>query len=499
MDNNRQPVIQDSDYRYVDKPTGKELTFHAKPDELMVTLQGAVEAGELNMIMRDSAVSAVSAGLNMDRGFAALSVDPGQDMHAAQTSLAAHPEVANSMPVLLDEHGQPRYFLPDEFTVQFKPDIDRTQAQRILRDHGSRVILEQRTSGYYTASVPEGKGLFQTIREFSELDEVAFSEPSEVGFNSADAFFPSNPDFGKLWGLHNTGQTVNGVSGIAGVDIQCPDAWDRTKGHPDVIIAIIDSGADLDHDDLLTNLLPRGAENWNFASLTDPVPEDDDGHGTHVAGTAAAGENAIGVIGVAPACRVMPLRVDLWSGELQHRVDAINFVTTRALANPDRRYIINCSWGIDGDHTGIRTAIQTAVNSNVIVVASAGKEGRRTDDVPHYLSCYPEVIAVAALNSDNTREQHSNYGTSIDVAAPGQNIWSSVLNNHHGFKSGTSMAAPHVAGIAGLVWSCDMSLTNQQVRDIIERTCEDVDSVNPGLEGLLGHGRANASAAVSSV
>ena len=422
-------------------------------------------------------------------------------MHAARDSLAAHPEVANSMPVLVDENGQLRYSLPDEFTVQFKPDIDKARAKQIIQDHGSLIVVEQRTPGYYTVSVPQGRALFETIREFSQLSEVAFAELSEVGFNSAD-YSPGNPDFDKLWGLDNTGQVVNDVKGTAGVDIRCTDAWDLTKGDRNVIIAIIDYGADLDHDDLLANLLPQGPEDWNFTGFGGLLPEDLAGHGTHVAGTAAAAENATGVIGVAPNCRLMPLRIDLAYGVIQDRVDAINYVAEQALAHPNRRYIINCSWGMDWsmdkDLSGLHTAIQKAVSSNIIVVAAAGNKNRSTDKFPHYPACYPEVIAVAALNSDNFKQEDSNYGTTVDVAAPGHDIWSSYLDNAHSFMSETSTAAPHVAGVAGLVWSCDFSLTNQQVRDIIESTCDPIDASNPEFTGMLGHGRVNAFKAVSA-
>jgi hypothetical protein len=499
MDNTRPPVSPDTDYRYVDKSRGRELTFRPAPDEAMVTFQGPAEEG-LRAINTDPAIASISEGPNLDRGFAAVSLSPGQDMDAAQASLAAYPEVANSMAVLVDEYDQLRYFVPDEFAVQFRPDVDKARAEQIIQDHGSSILVEQRTPGYYTLAVPQGKALFQTIREFSELDEVAFAEPSEVGFNSAD-FTPGNPDFDKLWGLDNAGQKVNDVSGTPGVDIRCTDAWDLTKGDRNVIIAIIDYGADLDHDDLLANLLPQGLEDWNFTGFGGHLPEDLTGHGTHVAGTAAAAENATGVIGVAPNCRLMPLRIDLAGGAIQDRVDAINYVAEQALAHPNRRYIINCSWGMDWsmdkDLAGLHTVIQKAGSSNIIVVAAAGNRNRCIDNNPHYPACYPEVIAVAALNSDNVKQEDSNYGTTVDVAAPGHDIWSSYLDNDHSFMSKTSTAAPHVAGVAALVWSCDPSLTNHQVRDIIESTCDPIDADNPGLAGMLGHGRVNAFKAVS--
>ena len=144
-------------------------------------------------------------------------------------------------------------------------------------------------------------------------------------------------DFPRLWGMRNTGQAVNRVAGTAGIDIDASAAWDLHRGDPAVIVTVIDTGADLDHPDLQANLLPRGGEDWDFADAGDPSPDDEEGHGTHVAGTAAATENAIGVVGVAPRCQIMPLRIDLQAGMNQNRADAINYVAQQAAAHPARR------------------------------------------------------------------------------------------------------------------------------------------------------------------
>jgi subtilisin family serine protease len=486
------------EYSYVDKTTGRVASFTPKSDEAMVTFRDSATPDTLNEIVEAAPLLSVSQGYNLQRGFAAVYVNPTDGMAEAARSLEAAPEVASSMPVLIDENGASRYFLPDELTVQFRPEVEKETAGRIIEEHGSRVVVEQRTPGYYTLAVPEGRGLFEMIREFSELEEVVFAEPSEAGFNDALAYIPDDPDFGRLWGLRNTGQTVNGVVGTAGADIDATEAWDLTRGDPEVIIAVIDTGADMDHDDLEANIFPRGTEDWDFADTNDSVPEDNDSHGSHVAGTAAGEDNTVGVIGVAPGCRIMPLRINLTAGMNQNRADAINYVATQAGANPERRYVINCSWRMNGDHTGVRTAIQNAVNQNVVVVFAAGNNGVNTDTDPQFPGVYPEVIAVAALDQQDRRAGFSNFGTNVDVAAPGVNIWSSVLNNAHGFLGGTSMASPHAAGVAALIWSRNRNLTNQQVRWIMESSCDNIDATNPGNVGTLGAGRINAFAAVTS-
>ena len=487
----------ETEYSYTNKFSGKEIQFNPKPDEIVATFEAEPNAEVAREVMR-AASMAVSQGINTERGFAVFQVPPAQDVDAARRTLAASPLIASSIPVLIDDEGLTRFILPDEFTVQFKEGVSKQNAERIIRARGSEIVTEQRTPGYYTVTVPQGKGLFEAIREFSGLAEVAFAEPSEAGFNDALAYLPNDPDFAKLWGLHNTGQSVNGIAGTADADIDAAEAWDLQKGNPNVIVTVIDTGADLNHPDLAANFLPRGAEDWDFADAADPSPDDMDGHGTHVAGTAAGVDNAIGVIGVAPLCRIMPLRVNLTSGMNQNRADAINYAAAQAVANPTRKYVINCSWKMNGDHAGVHNAIINAVNKNVVVVFAAGNANTNIDVTPQYPAVYPEVIAVAATDQNDKRASFSNYGTKVDVSAPGVNTYSTFPDDMYTFLDGTSMASPHVTGLAALIRSRNMTLTTAQVRNIIESTCDNIDAKNPGFAGLLGKGRINAFKALSA-
>nr|WP_311132287.1 S8 family serine peptidase [Nonomuraea gerenzanensis]SBO93967.1 Rhs family protein [Nonomuraea gerenzanensis] len=489
------PRSEESAYSYVDKTSGRLTSFAAKPDEAMVRFapRTRAEIGTIDRIVADPALLSVSQGYDLERGFAAVYVSP-----ARMGDVAAQDEVANALPVMIDEHGASRYFLPDELTVQFRAGVDPARAEELLGQHGSRVLVRQRTPGYYAVAVPEGRGLFEAIRDLAALDEVAFAEPSEVGFNSKLLFIPGDADFGRLWGMRNTGQPVNGTTGAAGADIHACEAWEITRGDPEVILTVIDTGTAITHPDLQANILPRGAEDWDFGDPSDPVPEDEDGHGTHVAGTCAAVNDAIGVVGVAPLCRVMPLRVDLTTGMNQNRADAINYVAAQATAHAERRYVVNCSWRMNGDHAGVRTAIQNAVAANVVVVFAAGNANTNTDVTPQFPGVYPDVIAVAALDQTGRKATFSNFGTNVDVSAPGVNIWSTFPNGGYAFLDGTSMASPHVAGVAALIWSRNRNLTNLQVRRILESTCDPVDAVNAGFAGMLGGGLVNAMSAVTS-
>ncbi len=490
-------VKSESDYSYTNKFTDRELRFSPKPDEIVATFAGEPGEDAADAVMTETRL-AISQGINAQRGFAVFQVAPEQDLEAAADSLGGRPEIANTIPVLIDDEGLTRYFLPDEFTVQFREDVSKERAGEVIRERGSAIVAEQRTPGYYTLTVPEGKGLFETLREWSELDEVAFAEPSEAGFNDALAYIPDDPDFGRLWGLRNTGQTVNNVAGTADADIDAPEAWDITRGRPDVIVTVIDTGADLNHPDLAANILPRGLEDWDFSDADDPVPDDANGHGTHVAGTAAAVDSTVGIIGVASACRIMPLRVNLTAGMNQNRADAINYAAAQAAAHADRRYVINCSWRMNGDHAGVHNAVINAVNHNVVVCFAAGNDDNNTDTTPQYPGVYPEVISVAATDQRDRKATFSNYGANVDVSAPGVNIYSTFPDDSYAFLDGTSMASPHVAGLAALVWSRNPTLTNAQVRTTIQDTCDNIDALNPGFGGLLGRGRINAFRALSA-
>jgi subtilisin family serine protease len=487
----RNKVKKETQFSYSNKFTKKAITFTPKGNEVLATFHDTPTAESAMAVARAAALP-LSQAIHVPRQFAVFQVQGASDVAGAATSLEARPEIANAAPVFLDDEGLTRYFLPDEFTVQFNEGVSKRQAEDIIKRFKSSVITEQRTPGYYTLAVPEGRGLFEILQEVSALDEVAFAEPSEVGFDDALAYMPDDANFDRLWGLHNVGQVVNGVAGTVNADVDAPAAWDLERGDPSVVVAVIDTGADLDHPDLAANLLPRGAEDWDFADGPDGSPDDSDTHGSHVAGTAAGVDNAAGVIGLAHRCRIMPLRIDLTPGMNQNRADAINYVAAQAVANPARRYVINCSWKMNGDHAGVHSAIINAVGKKVVVVFAAGNANTNIDVTPQYPAVYPEVMAVVATDQQDRRASFSNFGTKCSVSAPGVNIWSSIPNDTYGFKDGTSMASPHVAGLAALVLSRNKTLSVTQVRSIIETNGDNIDALNPGFAGLLGKGRIDA-------
>jgi len=285
------------------------------------------------------------------------------------------------------------------------------------------------------------------------------------------------------------------------VDISIIDAWVVTLGIPEVVIAVVDTGMDLEHPDLVPNLLSREGENWNFVPGGTADPIDVKGHGTRVCGVAAAALNGVGIVGVAPRCSLMPLRVNL-NGELKTRADAIYYVAERASRDRHRRYVINLSWVMPCDYTGVRRAIAVALSAGAIVVAGVGesKLGESGKDMEQGPSTYPAsytgVIAVTATDQNDRKGEIVDFGRRIDLCAPGVSICTTDLGGTYSFRNGTSFAAAYVSGLAALILSINKELTNDMVRSLLKQSCDPIDNKNPEQEGRLGAGRINASAAV---
>ena len=314
---------------------------------------------------------------------------------------------------------------------------------------------------------------------------------------------PNDPLFSNLWGMHNTGQS----GGTVDADIDAPEAWSVNTGSPSTIIAVIDTGVDYLHPDLSANIWTNSDEiagngidddangyiddtkGWNFVSDTNN-PMDDNSHGTHCAGTiAAVGNNGLGVAGVCWTARIMPLKF-LDSSGSGYTSDAISAIL---YANRNGAHVLSNSWGGGGYSQSLKDAIDA---SPAIVICAAGNSASNTDMSPQYPSSYTSsnIIAVAATDRWDQLASFSNYGAnSVDVAAPGVSIYSTTPSNSYGSKSGTSMATPHVAGLAGLIKSTNPSLTNQEIKTVIMSTTDPKSSLSGKC---VTGGRINADRAV---
>jgi subtilisin family serine protease len=350
----------------------------------------------------------------------------------------------------------------------------------------SRYLTRFRLSASTRAA---GASLETALQLLRRDPAVRIAEPDFPRYASA---LPNDPRFPQLWGLQNTGQT----NGVPDADIDAPEAWEVTPGSSRVIVAVIDTGVDYTHPDLRDNIL-RGATGdvvgWDFVN-EDANPMDDNSHGTHVAGTiGAVGNNGVGVIGVCPAVRIMPVKflgAD-GSGSTSNAVLAIDFAVEHGAR------ILNCSWGGGGVSDLLLEAIQRAKDAGVLVVAAAGNEGRNNDENPSYPANYNQfsdnVLSIAATDSRDALAGFSNYGRdTIDLCAPGVGIVSTLPRNSYGSYSGTSMATPHVSGAAALLLSRYPELSVAELR---YRLIFNADSV-PELAPKVTPRRLNAAAAL---
>ena len=322
----------------------------------------------------------------------------------------------------------------------------------------------------------------------------------------------NDPGFSDLWGLENTGQT----GGTVDVDIDAPEAWKTTTGF-DTVTAVIDSGVDHQHPDLIDNMWVNPGEiagngidddrngfvddvhGYDFVN-NDGDPMDDHGHGTHVAGTlGATGDNGLGVVGVAHATKMMALKFldHTNTGSTADAIRAVNYTTMMRLRGHNVR-VSNNSWGGGAYSPELERAIRDNGRAGVILVAAAGNSDGDSDQRPLYPAAYDldTIVSVASTDHNDATAHDSNYGrNSVDLAAPGVDIVSTVPNRRYLFASGTSMASPHVAGTASLLFSLNPLAT---VADVKAAILEGVDSITDPKRTVT-NGRLNAASSADRV
>lgn len=361
----------------------------------------------------------------------------------------------------------------------------------------------------YVFELPDAVSVEAAVRRYERDPDVAYAEPDYV-VAPTSPLTPNDTSYPEMWGLNNTGQT----GGVDDADIDAPEAWGATVGSASVVVAVVDEGVQISHPDLRDNVWTNTDEipgngvdddengyvddvhGWDFyhddASVYDDTGDD---HGTHVAGTiAATGGNGEGVTGVAWRAQVMPLKfLGPDGGSVSDAAAALDY----AVANGAR--ISNNSWGGNGNSRTLRDAIARAGSAGHLFVAAAGNEGLDLDSTPSYPAAYdlPNLVSVAATDHADQLAPFSNYGsTSVDLAAPGVRILSTLPPGSYGRYSGTSMAAPHVAGVAALLLSAEPTV---ELADLRSRLLDTVDPVL-GLSGKVATGgRLNAARALQVV
>jgi parallel beta-helix repeat protein len=459
-------------------------------------------------------------------------------------SLKVYSEVQYAAP-LFSSNGETVAVIP-EIVIRVKPNTPVEQLEMICAKVGCTIIKPMEfTEQEYLLEVlgPDAEAVFVAVEELGQAPCVEWACPNtasqlklcsqsmsdratsggrlEDDGSGQDAnsvgVFPNDEYFPLQWHLHNTGQS----GGTPGADIRATEAWEITTGDPNIVVAIIGTGVDTHHPDLVNNLVP-GYDFLDDDDLPDPANDDRlDAHDTLCAGLVAAeGNNRIGIAGVTWNCKIMPIRVGSATSWLRGSVIATAFRWAAAHGAD----ILSNSW-IGGTSpwpiflSGVvditqPNGIGRGGNGCVVVFCAGNDEG-----VVPYPAKYPEVITVGATDNDDVRWHYSGYGPELDLMAPSgcdgewcgemATFWStdqtgyggySVLNSdlsiqdYSEYFGGTSASCPIVAGVAALILSADPNLTNLEVQRILYRSAQDLGE--PGWDQYYGWGRVDARAAV---
>ncbi len=388
----------------------------------------------------------------------------------------------------------PRYAL-DRVIVKFKEGSLSIQAlSRVKSQYKLQTIKQFKGLNIHVFKLPMDKVPHKIIAELSKRPDVEYAEPDYIYTLKA---IPNDPEWEYLWGLQK---------------IQAPLAWDAVQGSSNVVVAVIDSGVDYNHNDLKDNMWINGGEMPNNGVDDDSNgyvddyyginaingsgnPMDDNGHGTHAAGIiGAVGNNGVGVVGVNWHVKIMALKFANQQGEgyTSDAIECINYAIQK------RAHIINASWGEYYYSQALKDAIAMAKDAGILFVAATGNENNNNDLYPFYPASYDleNIISVAATDQKDLLAGFSNYGrNSVHVGAPGVEILSTWLDNRYAYADGTSMAAPYVAGLAALLKAQNPSYTWRDLKCRIMKSVDPLDSLNG--KTITG-GRINAYKALTT-
>lgn len=391
----------------------------------------------------------------------------------------------------------PRY-AADRVLVRFKPAVADAYAEGLLRSYGFSSVRKIPRIGVYSVRTSPGVSVAETLamlRRNADIEQARPDYRARLADTPNDTFFVQ-----YQYNLRNRGVVLDIRDDIqpqttAGADIKATPAWDAAKGDPETVIAILDSGVDMTHPELVAKVVSAGRD---FANDDDDAT-DDNWHGTHVAGIAAADtDNSEGIAGVAWNCKILPVKVTEADGTGFYSwiIDGIIWAADQGAD------VINLSLGGDFDDPFLEDACKYAFERGVVLVASAGNDAGSV----LYPAAYDSyVLAVAATDYNDDPADFSNFGPQVDVAAPGVYILGPAPQWFVGeaslpylFVSGTSQAAPHVSGLAALIKSLKPELEPAEVMKIIRYTADDVNaSVDRGRDDHIGYGRINMERALA--
>jgi subtilisin family serine protease len=401
--------------------------------------------------------------------------------------------------------------VPGEYIIKYNHDLNSIHANIISEAVGLNNVELLNDGDLFLAK--EDKKIPLNTEAIEDLVTAGVIESFEPNYLGHIISTPNDSRYGELWGLNNTGAS----GGTLNVDIDAPEAWELTRGDSNVIVAVIDKGVLYTHPDLQNNMwvnpseVPANGIDDDANGVIDDIhgynaitnsgtPLDDRGHGSHCAGTiAGTGNNNIGVIGIAHNAKIMSVKAfgSDGVGALANVAKALSYVINQKQKGLNIK-VINNSYGGFPNSVIFKNLISQASSNGILFVVAAGNNAKNNDTTPYYPASYdlPNVIAVAAIDRAGNLANFSNFGAnSVHIAAPGVGILSTVLGNTYHFYHGTSMAAPHVTGVAALLASREPSISPAAMKSRI------LSSAKP-LTNLTGFvksgGMVSASRALSS-
>lgn len=394
----------------------------------------------------------------------------------------------------LPYHFKGRQYAPDQVLVKFKPSLSIQEVKATVAAYEAEVMKRIPRINVYQVRIPKELNVEEMIYVLRQNPDVEYVGPN---YKAYIAVVPNDTLFEYQYALRNTGQEIGipgSPKGKARADVKATTAWDETKGTEEVLIAVIDTGVDFEHPDIKNKVTSRGHDFVN----DDLDATDDNGHGTFVAGIAAAEtNNSEGVAGVAWNCKILPVKSmdEDGSGYYDDIIESIIWTVDEGAD------VINLSLGGDVEDPHLEEAVKYAFDRGVVVVAAAGND----DASVLYPAAYDDYcLAVAATDYKDLRTDWSNFGPEVDVAAPGERIVGPVPlwfwgpeSFPYAFGSGTSAATPHVAGLVALIKSIKPWLSVSDIMNVIRYSADDVNaSEHPGKDEYIGYGRLNMEKAL---
>lgn len=395
-------------------------------------------------------------------------------------------------------------YVPGELLVKFKGESELANLNSLNAEIGAKVTKEFRELGWQIVKLPDNVSTEQALAQYAKSRAIEFAQPNYIYHIEAT---PNDPSFGSLYGMQKIG---------------APTAWNTTTGNSNIVVAVIDTGIRRTHEDLAANIWQNPGEiagngidddangyvddkfGWDFIG-NDPEPNEEYSHGSHVAGTiGAAGNNGKGVAGVNWNVSLLALKIhDATGNSTSARiVEAFNYVRMMKLQHGVNIRVTNNSYGGCNEACGYdqatKDAIDAAGRADILNVFAAGNSNANIETTPFYPASYnsPSILAIASSDQNDNRSGFSNYGAaSVDLAAPGSGILSSVRDSDTAYVSlsGTSMASPHAAGAAALLFAANPNLSAASVKATLMNTVD----VLPQWSGVVKTGgRLNIARAI---